>query len=242
MNDPVHAGFTWNPPPAEWDLPTGVVHVWMLHDRDLDSATSFREILAPDERTRAARFGENRARAFTGVRATLRNLLARYCAVAPDEIVFSYGALGKPTYPEGGVHFSISHAGDRALLAFSRSFQLGVDLERVKHHRRFDALSARFFSPANAAIIARASESARPRVFTEAWAQREAFVKAVGGGLYATSDVLPFIPGRVPLTMTTDDAGTPWAIATLDPGEGYEAKLVVQGGDPLRLFCFAASV
>jgi 4'-phosphopantetheinyl transferase len=166
---------------------------------------------------------------YAGTRAALRLLLSRYTGIPARDIVLTYGALGKPAYPEGGLHFSISHAGDRALLAFSRSAPVGVDVERVKLQRRFNALVRRFFSPSNAERILSAPVAVQPALFAEAWALREAHVKAVGGGLYATPDVLPFTPGTAPMQrVRTAEAGD-WSVAAIPAGTGYAAKLVQPG-------------
>ncbi len=219
----------WQTPPSELVLHSGEVHIWLLLDDALAAATSRSAVLAQDEKDRASRMIAARSRAFVGSRAALRILLSRYTSESPETIAFSYGALGKPAFEPGGVHFSISHAGDRALLAFSRTSHVGIDLERVKDARRFDALTARFFSDANARTIALASPSGRARVFTEAWAEREAYVKAVGGGLYATPDALPFTPGRIPVREVNDPEGDAWMLATVPAGEEYEGKLAARG-------------
>ncbi len=221
----------WLPAPAPLVLQETGVHVWLLLDGAIAAATAHHDLLAHDEKARAARLGDTRSRSYIGTRATLRLLLSRYTTDPADAIRFAYGPLGKPSYDRGGVHFSISHAGDRALLAFSRATPVGIDLERVRQTRRFDALTARFFSDDNARTIARAAPSALPRVFAEAWAQREAYVKAVGGGLYATADALPFEPGHIPHRDVQSDDGRRWSVFTIDAGVNYEGKLVCQG-DP----------
>jgi 4'-phosphopantetheinyl transferase len=230
----------WQTAPTPLQLNAGDTHLWLLLDGALTAAALQHHLLTNDEHERAARLEGGRARSFIGTRATLRLLLARYTSEAPQDIRFSYGPLGKPAYEAGGVHFSISHAGDRALLAFSRTAAVGIDLERVKTHRRFDALTARFFSADNARTIALASPSALPRVFAEAWAQREAYVKAVGGGLYATADALPFTPGRIPLQRVSDPNAGLWSIVSVDAGHEYEGKLV-SAGDAGRLFHYTLS-
>jgi 4'-phosphopantetheinyl transferase len=245
LNDSFHLDPTWRRPPENVSLPLGTVHVWLLFDHQTDATESAREILTPDELARVARYAEARARSFSGIRSTLRKLLSRYASVPPQDIAFSYGPHGKPAFPQGGIHFSVSHAHDRALLAFCRSAPVGIDLERVRGHRRFDALSARFFSEPNAAVIARATASARPRIFTAAWAQREAFVKAVGGGLYATPDLLPFRPGDEPPRLDTTPDGEHWMIAPIHAGNEFEARLVAaastSSGHPaiLPVVCYA---
>ena len=215
----------WERPPAELTLGVGDVHVWLLPDEAMLAAAERRDVLAQDEAARAERLEGARSRSFTATRVTLRILLARYTGVPAESIRFEYGPLGKPRIQSGDVHFSISHAGDRALLAFSRTAAVGVDVEHVRSIRRFDALTARFFSADNARTIARATASALPRIFAEAWAQREAYVKAVGGGLYATPDALPFLPGRVPMREVARGDEI-WSVVVLDAGDDYEARLV----------------
>ena len=226
-----------NPVPLAWTLPPeapaltpGVVHAWLLSDAFIAAAAAQNASLADDEHARAARLTHARAHAFTGIRATLRRLLSLYTGESAAAIQIADGPLGKPSYEGGGVQFSISHAGDLALLAFSRTHALGADIEKVLDNRRFDALTARFFSHDNARTVALSSPSGRARVFAEAWAQREAYVKAVGGGLYATPDVLPFSPAAPPIQRIRHPAsGDPWTIVSLDAGKDYAARLVVDG-------------
>lgn len=220
----------WESAPAEAQLERDSAHVWLLPDDAMLAAVERSGVLAQDEQQRAERLAAPRSRSYIATRVALRIILARYTGRAAADIVFEYGPLGKPSFPQGGVNFSISHAGDRALLAFSASHRIGIDLEHVRRARRFDALSARFFSDANARIIARASPSALPRIFAQAWAQREAYVKCVGGGLYATPDHLPFMPGEIPLTPLTLSDGSTWTVGSLGTGSAYEARLVAEGG------------
>ena len=215
----------WEHPPSDLSLVPGEVHAWLLTDEAMLSAAARCDVLTQDEADRAARLEGARSRSFTATRVTLRILLSRYTGDPPEGIRFDYGPLGKPLLRSGDIQFSISHAGDRALLAFSRTAPVGIDVEHVRSTRRFDALTARFLSPDNARIVARATPSALPRIFAEAWSQREAYVKAVGGGLYATPDVLPFLPGRVPVRELLVEHDI-WSVAVLDAGDEYEARLV----------------
>lgn len=219
----------WNEAPSDLVLRGGDVHVWLLRADALSSAALDIASLAEDENARATRMGAAGFRSYAGTRVTLRGLLSRYAETPARLLQFSYGALGKPALVQGGVHFSVTHAGDRAVLAFSRTFELGVDIERVKDTRRFGALASRFFSPSNRNVIALAAPMDLPRVFTEAWAQREAYVKAVGGGLYATADSLSFTPGRIPMQVLRDFAGDEWTVVSLDAGTDYEGKIVLRG-------------
>ena len=126
-------------------LPDGAIHLWRAN-LDLDAATiaGYRELLAPDELTRAGRYRRARDRdRFIVARGTLRVLLGRYLARDAAAIRFHYlCACGRPDCPlegrkpaldpaSGGdwLHFNVSHAEGLALYAIARDRPVGVDLE-----------------------------------------------------------------------------------------------------------------
>src|SRR5215472_2261792 len=44
------------------------------------------------------------------------------------------------------IEFNLSHSGSRALLAFTRGREVGVDIEQIRNNLDFEALARRFFS------------------------------------------------------------------------------------------------
>jgi 4'-phosphopantetheinyl transferase len=150
--------------------------------------------LSPGEYARAARLdGAARAR-FLTARAALRHRLAAYGACAPGDLDFSYGPTGKPTLREPlDLHFSVAHSADLVLLAFARTAPVGVDLEAVRPVRRQTRIARRVLADASATALARLPAPERDDAFIWAWTQREAYVKAIGGGVLRSSDPLPFV-------------------------------------------------
>ena len=106
---------------------------------EMPPAERFAGVLSHDELEMARSRGEDYAR----IRGVLRQELARRCHCAAHEIVFTYGAHGKPSCSHQ--HFNISHSGDCLCLAFHHA-DIGVDVERIKP-RDFDSLAARFMVP-----------------------------------------------------------------------------------------------
>src|SRR5690606_3050563 len=115
-------------------------------------------------------------------RGVLRELLSAYLAraghaVSPEAIELVRGRHGKPQVagsPDfGALEFSVSHAGDYALLGFGRSGALGVDLERVDTRRDVDWIVAHHFAPGEEAAFLEAtksgSEDAKYRLFSRYW-------------------------------------------------------------------------
>ncbi len=111
--------------------PDGEIHVWRIDCGEDDGADD--GVLSADERARAAQFRfDDHRRRYVHVRTVLRRLLAGYLSAAPESFIFEYARYGKPSMAGGGppLHFNVSHSGDVALAAFSRSCSPGVDVER----------------------------------------------------------------------------------------------------------------
>ena len=86
---------------------------------------------------------------------------------------------GKPVLAQGGLHFSLSHAGPWAVCALGES-PLGVDVELP---RCTLATARRFFAPAEVAQVEALPEDARQAALLRLWTAKEAFTKALGQGL-----------------------------------------------------------
>lgn len=145
-------------------------------------------LLSGDERLRARRFTDARARRrFTVGRAALRREIGARLGVAPHTIAFAYGRHGKPRL--GGRHrgadlrFSVSHADGVGALAFSAGHDVGVDIETLRAVPEADAIAAQWCSPAEWRAYQALAEHEKLRGFLVWWTRREAFVKAQGGGL-----------------------------------------------------------
>lgn len=85
---------------------------------------------------------------------------------------------GKPRFLKGGLFFSLSHSGSRALCAVSDR-ELGADLQEKKSGG--ERLVRRFFAPDEQAYIFSAPD--RDEAFTKIWAKKESYAKALGLGL-----------------------------------------------------------
>lgn len=204
-------------PPLEGDA----VHVWLVRIGTRSHDTG---VLSAEERERADRLREPARSRFLATRAALRMRLAAYLGGAAAKLQFRYGEMGKPTLTTPhDVQFSVAHSADVALLAFARVVPVGVDLERVRSVPRHDRIAPRVFAPASAGALAALPERERDEAFIWAWTQREAYVKAIGGGVLRSPDPLPFVwPPR-----SYERHG--WLIAPLIVDARHHACLAVGG-------------
>jgi 4'-phosphopantetheinyl transferase len=181
-------------------------------------------LLSHAERSRAARFRLDRERRrFTIARALLRELLAERLGVPPESIEFVYAREGKPALAErfarSGWRFNLSHCEELAVFGFSRAGEVGVDVEAVHAIAEADAIAANVFSRREHEAYRAAAPSERPLAFFRGWTRKEAFVKALGGGLsmpLAELDVAHAPPG--------------WRLQSFSPRPGFIAALAVQTG------------
>ena len=170
---------------GEADLPEDQIEVWSvdlnISDNDL---ADFRPTLSMDESARADRFYfERHRRRFVAARASLRVVLAAYVDLDPSNIEFEYGHKGKPRLAgkaaNFGLHFSVSHSNERALIAVSR-LPLGVDLEFIRPMKDCQAIAKRFFSEAEQSSLFALPPERKLEAFFTCWTRKEAYVKAVG--------------------------------------------------------------
>ena len=100
---------------------------------DVDGAEVRRlqQHLAPDEQARAQRFRfEQDRRRFVVRRGLLREWLADRLDEQPERLRFIAGEWGKPALRDHPCHFSLSHSGERVMVAISDA-EVGCDIERI---------------------------------------------------------------------------------------------------------------
>jgi 4'-phosphopantetheinyl transferase len=149
-------------------------------------------------------------------RVLLRHALAHYVRVTPAALELGADEDGRPLilWPRDAAWlcFSISHAGDVAIVAVTREQRVGIDVEEVRSGIDIVAVAQRALGDENARELARESESRRMQRFFELWTQEEARGKCRGTGL-----------------IEPDDERRQGAldVADLPLGSGYAAALAV---------------
>jgi 4'-phosphopantetheinyl transferase len=150
-------------------------------------------------------------------RAALRRLLADATGARPEALALEAGRDGKPRLP-GGPRFSVSHAGDLALVALDPARELGVDLEPVRVVPEAADIAERWFAPEERALL-RAAGADGGAAFARVWTRREAWLKGLGVGLDEA------FAGR-PVDLAR------WTLHDLVPAPGHAGALAIarEGG------------
>lgn len=109
-------------------------------------------------------------------RAALRRLLSAHTGIAPEKLVFTQNAYGKPALENAdGPAFNVSHSGHVALIALAPGGAVGVDIERCRPEAELAPLQGLVLSPSEQL------DHALP--FMERWVVKEAVLKALGLGI-----------------------------------------------------------
>jgi 4'-phosphopantetheinyl transferase len=153
-------------------------------------------LLSPAERERASHFHFERDRRRAVVTwGLVRLVLADMTRQDPAALDFTRSEFGKPSLP-GGPSFNLAHSGEWLLLAVAAEGRLGVDVEVVRPVRDMEQLAERNFTSDEAEALARVAAGERARAFFRMWTLKEAFLKALGGGLSIPLDSFAVDPQR----------------------------------------------
>ena len=166
------------------------IDIWTIpHTNIGDRFQDHVQSLSADERQRAARFRNSKAgKRFTLTRGSLRSILSQYLGTPANTIQLSYGAHGKPRLAEThqpSFEFNLSHSGDYALCALTKTHSTGIDIEKIRNADPgyYLRLATRFFSRKEFEAINAAPEHDRSLFFFACWTRIEAYLKRHGLGL-----------------------------------------------------------
>jgi 4'-phosphopantetheinyl transferase len=224
-------------PRARPEPPAGRVEVVVSSfPLDLPAAELARleAMLSPDERARAARYRHHRdAIRFVAARGGLRERLGALLGSSPSAIRFGYGDHGKPSLPDAPeLSFNLAHTDGLALLATTARAALGIDVEALDAGFGGQEIARQFFSSGEVAALLALEPEERDAAFLRCWTRKEAYIKAVGDGLYMPLDAfaVAFGPGEPARLTWCRDAGEVqrWSLHDVsDMVPGYVAAVAV---------------
>ncbi len=221
-------------------LSKGKIKVWIVNKNSELNPNDYLEILSQEENNRAQKFVFEKDRSnFILSRGILRILLANYTKTKPHAISFEYGPYGKPRITTNkSIKFNLSHSGELIVFAFSKSTEIGIDVEKVDQTIDYLEIAKTVFTVEEMDILSSVPTKDLTPLFYEFWTRKEAFVKYTGHGLSfpvklnaisILSDKLEIIKNRDKLTAEiTNDQG--WNLKSFNPVEGYKAALALPDG------------
>ncbi len=166
--------------------------------------------------------------------ALIDALVAAYLGVPPLALRWCLGAHGKPALVDGTVGINVSHCAGELAVALAGDTEVGVDIEMPRRLRRRSALLLRAFTASEREQLAGADD----RSVLQAWAMKEALVKAIGRGIaYGLRNIeLDLFTATPRLAGLTGPAGPPsrWQLEAL-PQTDAALAAVAWSGAPRRI-------
>lgn len=232
-------------------LSPGTIAIWRLGPSALEPLHTLpaavlaaaQSILSSEEQRRASAFhAEEHRREYIAAHAALRTVLARLTGLCPQSVAISAENGAKPALAVNprNLHFNLSHTRLGILIAASVAIEIGVDLE---WHRPIDDLGATaqaVMSPAE--LLAWNALAPQPRVhaFYNLWTRKEAYLKAIGLGLFRDlhSVSVPATPEFLSRPAHVEDraeAPALWSLLDLPVWSGFSAALSWQGSSHPQL-------
>jgi 4'-phosphopantetheinyl transferase len=203
-------------------------------DRSGDGAALL-DVLDAGERSRAARFiNPHDRRRYIVAHAMMRTMLGRYLGVAAAALRFESAPAGKPRILGSTVEFSLSHSGERALLAMTGGGAIGVDIEAIDAMVA-ERVSHRSLSAAEQEALMAIDSDLRVPAFFRCWTRKESFVKAIGEGLRFPLNRFDVAVGEhVGNALLRCDVASiradEWRVLPLATEAGYAAAVTVTSG------------
>ncbi|MPZ25905.1 MAG: 4'-phosphopantetheinyl transferase superfamily protein [Micromonosporaceae bacterium] len=143
------------------------VHVWRVElDRLPGACSATGELSAAETASAAAAPDQVERRRYIGRCVVVRRLLRRYGA---------------------DLRYRLSHSGGTVLVAFSRTGEVGVDVERLRPVADFDAFCDRALTPAERAEVAAEPEEAQLHAGLRFWTAKRALRMATATGAAAAA-------------------------------------------------------
>ncbi len=167
------------------NLPINEVHIFSASCLQYHKQIEYlKSILSLDEQQQAKsfKFSKDKNR-YIIARGILRYLLSSYLDQSLNSIEFVYGLWGKPCLLEGfSLHFNVSHSGEYVLYAFTRQYELGIDIEYINKDLEIENIAPLILSLTEKAYWDTLSPEEKIPIFFQLWACKEAYLKALGKG------------------------------------------------------------
>jgi 4'-phosphopantetheinyl transferase len=138
----------------------------------------------------------------------------------------------------GGDAFEFNQADSRelALYAFTNGLDVGVDIEYMRPIPDAQQIVDGSFSKQEKADFNALSDRKKQEAFFNCWTRKEAYIKAIGEGLYFPLDqfavsLSPGEPCRLLHVAGQPEEASRWSLKSFTPEINYKAALAVRCND-----------
>lgn len=223
---------------SQMPLSSSSIHIWSVDLYKFSTQfKNFFRLLSQDENKRANQYKQEKDKIYyVTARGTLRKILSLYLSTSPKKIKFYYNPYGKPflrtQIKKHPLCFNLSHSGDLALYIFAIHRRVGIDVEKIHHINDIESIAQRFFSTSEYLKLKFAHHD-QLNSFFRCWTRKEAFIKAIGNGLYYPLhefEVSLLSNEQATLLKIRNDPllASKWTLNSLTHFNNYEAAFVFE--------------
>ena len=232
-------------------LTSGAIMIWQVspetmqgvHSLPGSGVAALLDVLSSGEQRRAAAFhAEEHRREYIAAHAALRHALGWAAGVAARSIEIGGAHGAKPALIHGSdLRFNLSHTRGAALIAAARGCEVGIDIEEHRAIDDLEAMARAVMSTAELAAWTRLDTKARMQAFYNLWTRKEAYLKAIGLGLFHElhSITVPVTAKLLAGPVRVQDAGAEgravWQLVDLPVWPGYSAAVCWEGDELPRI-------
>ena len=228
--------------PNTYTIPKNEIQLWWFNlDQTKGIVDEYYSLLNQGEKKIIRKFKTRSLRdRFTVSRGVLKSLISNYLHIDPAEVEFALNSHGKPLLSPKqnkiNLKFNISHSNKRGIYAFTKDKNVGVDIEAIQEYADLEDVAELCMSDYEKCWFFKLPKAARCSTFYKVWTVKEAFVKAIGAGLYFP---LKNVEVKIDKNYEPDfhairgisDFSRKWNIFPFNTVPNYAASLVTEGGD-----------
>src|SRR5207253_10315872 len=146
----------------------------------------------------------------------------------PELLCLGYSLHGKPMLADqGGLRFNLSHSGDLAVCAVSRSRDVGIDIEQIRPIDNLGRMFQSISSPSERTVWQTLDGTRQVDAFFNCWTVKESCAKALGTGLSTSVQSIEAL--NTDATPRVVACGTRlWFVFKFTPTDGYAGALAVE--------------
>lgn len=209
--------------------------VWKFNLDMLESQfPTFISKLKEDEKNRYEKLVDtSKQRNHMACRGLLRLVVSQYVRQDPKQIQFSYNSYGKPyVLSHPAFKFNVSHSGNWFYIIVSQNDEVGIDCELI-NNKNIDNFARQILNRKDYAQFKDLPQQVKPKRLIQAWTQKEAFIKAIGKGLFYQSlkDIHVDLSGSVHTTILNYHDSDCWVTKTLNICDEHITSICYKKGE-----------
>ena len=206
------------------------VHIWKIDLCKMqNNINKYTDLLTQDEKNRANKYRiTHKQESYRITRATLKLLLQYYVDKAPYPIALYKNNYGKPYIKGNALYFNVSHTDGMSIISFSKSNEIGIDLEHIKCDNNIINISKKYFTKRERFWIENLPKSEQIEGFLHCWVRKEAYIKALDVGLNLPLDSFNVISNTNQEILNNCFQINNWFVHSLDISTQHRGAICIQ--------------